>query len=506
VIDDAPRTGAGFVAVPLLVQDDAVGVLAFGYDGALDEDDLVFLEAAAGHLGQTLQRVRLSESLERRADEIEFIADVMRSVVAATDHRTLLRVVAAAAVPRLGSLCSVHFVPEPGAETEVAVANADPSHASLAEGLGRRFPYDPDAKAGVGAVLRTGQEEVIPEITPTMLGAAAARFDDPDVGRRLEALGFLSSVTVPITTDGRVIGAMQALATADSPGRQEDRLRLARAVAGGIGEALHNRWLTDQQAHIATTLQRAFLPPALPSIPGLEVAVAYWPAGLANYVGGDFYDVFRLDERRWAVLIGDACGTGPDAAATAAIARHTARAAARHGYGHQEVLSWVNQAVKHSDRDLFCTACFATIDLTSEGVATVTVAMAGHPLPVHIANDASRLIGQPGTLLGVFDDAAWHVDEATLAPGDSLVLYTDGITDLPPPHLRDEAELLALLDALPKPSRAGDVVEYLREDLDRRVSPYRRADDVALLVFHNLDAASATSATSDAPPTIAAAP
>jgi serine phosphatase RsbU (regulator of sigma subunit) len=483
---DVPRTGQGFVAVPLVVERESLGVIAFGYDGPLEDSDVTFLEAAAGNVAQTLQRVRLTDALTRRSEEIAFLADITRAAITATDHHDLMQRIARATVPRLGDVCTIHFVPEPGARIEAVAAHADPARAKQAADLARQFPYDPAGEQGVARVLRTGEPEFIPDLTPDIIQSAATRHGthNPDLGRTITELGLTSAITVPVRARDETIGALQILAGSSCASHTPRDLTLAQAVANGIGDALVSRWLTDQHRHIATSLQRAFLPPALPHIPGIDVAAAYWPAGEASEVGGDFYDLFAVGEHRWAVLIGDACGTGPDAAATAAIARHTARAAARHGFGHLQVLEWVNEAVKHSDRHLFCTACYATIDARPDDTFDVTIAIAGHPLPIVVGTDRAEAVGGPGTLLGVFDDPNFVVRRHTLAKGETIVFYTDGITDLPPPYGRCETELAEILKARPA-STAADIVKIMRDDLDHRVSGNTRADDIAVLVIRN---------------------
>ena len=94
----------------------------------------------------------------------------------------------------------------------------------------------------------------------------------------------------------------------------------------------------------------------------------------------------------------------------------------------------------------------------------------------------TETLGAPGTLLGVFDDPGFEVCTTTLAAGDILVLYTDGITDLPPPAGRTADELEAFLDGIPR-TEAAAVIAHLRADLDRRTSINHRADDAAVLVL-----------------------
>ena len=178
----------------------------------------------------------------------------------------------------------------------------------------------------------------------------------------MNGLQLTGIITVPMRTKRGIIGAIRFVSAESGRQFDDDDVALGRTVAGRIAEALENTWLTDQQRAIAGTLQAALLPPRLPDIDGASVAVRYWAAGTVTDVGGDFYDIFALGDRRWAIVIGDVCGTGPNAAAVTAIARHTIRAAATHGADHHEVLSWVNDALHAGNRDLFCTAIYSTLE------------------------------------------------------------------------------------------------------------------------------------------------
>src|SRR5206468_7196492 len=108
---------------------------------------------------------------------------------------------------------------------------------------------------------------------------------------------------------------------------------------------------------------------------------------------------FQIGPTRWAVAIGDVCGTGPAAASVTAKARHTIRAAASHGTEHSEVLSWVNDAIIAGNRKLFCTLLYTTLEHEPRGPWTFTTAAAGHPLPIVVpASGEPYLAGCPGTL------------------------------------------------------------------------------------------------------------
>ena len=494
----APRTSQGFIVVPMRAEGDVLGVVTLGYDGPLEEEEVVFLEAAAAHAAQTLVRVRLAESLAAQAEEaadvarrerrrreyFEFLLTLTQAAVNAADHRELMRAVASAAVPALGDWASVHFVPEEGATVERVVAHADPARASWATVLEGHFPADPAGERGVARVLRTGQTEFVPVVSAEVAGEGLAR---PGVGRlddelRAEAGQLASVITVGLVSDGRTVGALQLLNTTSGRHHEPVDVELAETVAGRISDALVRLWRSEQHRLIASSLQQAFLPPRLPEVPGFDLAARYWPASASADVGGDFYDVFQIEPTVWAVVIGDVCGTGPDAAAVAAIARHTARAAARHGHDHATVLDWVNHAVRHSDRGLFCTMSYATIDAAPGADRVVRAASAGHPRPMHCRKGGATRIGEPGTLLGVFDQIKVSVARAVVRPGEVLVFYTDGMTDLPPPYGLDDAQALELVASAAERGAAADVVDVLRGDVRRRTPPGSHRDDVALVV------------------------
>jgi serine phosphatase RsbU (regulator of sigma subunit) len=281
-----------------------------------------------------------------------------------------------------------------------------------------------------------------------------------------------------------VVGAMRFV-SAESKRRFDDEdVRLAQAAADRVAEALDNAWLTEQQRHIAATLQGALLPPRLPEIEGLSVAVRYWAAGGASQVGGDFYDVFGIGDGRWAIVIGDVCGTGPNAAAVIAIARHTIRAAAKHGADHRAVLDWLNDALHAGNRDLFCTAVFSTLERIDGRAWRYTAVAGGHPLPVVVrADGTATTVGAPGTLLGVMPAIEATSTEVNLGPGDTLVLYTDGLTDVAPPHDLEPAALLQLMSqAAATDGSADDVAARLGALVESVLPIPERNDDLALVV------------------------
>jgi serine phosphatase RsbU (regulator of sigma subunit) len=253
--------------------------------------------------------------------------------------------------------------------------------------------------------------------------------------------------------------------------RREEALTLAH----------DNARLYDEQRHIAETLQLSLLPQVLVPPPGGHVTARYWPAGEASLIGGDFYDAFRVDANRWGVVIGDVCGKGIDAAAITGLVRHTVRAAARNATSPAEVLRDVHLALSDHQPSTFCTVCFFYVTVAADGSQSLTIALGGHPSPVlRRADGAVREIGEPGSLLGIFEPVLTDTT-VPVAPGDTVVLYTDGLTDAPANQAVPIEELFDLLGA-----EGDEPVELLADSirpLKRRRRPRGSNDDTAIVVL-----------------------
>jgi phosphoserine phosphatase RsbU/P len=186
-----------------------------------------------------------------------------------------------------------------------------------------------------------------------------------------------------------------------------------------------------ERAELAQILQESLLPPQLPEIPGLHVAARYVAGGTGAEVLGDFYDIFPSVRGSWGVVVGDVCGKGAPAAKSTALARYTLRAEA-HRHGRPSlILAALNQALLDwlTDDPRFLTAIYATARPTAAG-ASVQISSAGHPLAlVRRAGGLVQTFGRPGTLLGLLPDPELLDSRTSLRTGDSLILFTDGVTE-----------------------------------------------------------------------------
>ncbi|HEX4492410.1 MAG TPA: SpoIIE family protein phosphatase [Acidimicrobiia bacterium] len=414
-------------------------------------------------------------------ERLQFLADINDALNRADTELEVLTNVTRAAVPWLGEWCAIVVLPDDGeGRPMIEVAHADPAMEPFAREMQTTFPFDIDASTGVGAVVRTGRTEFLPEVDESTLHHAPITNEQREIARRL---ALRSAITVPLIKRGRVLGALQFVNSTWGRVYTEADRALAEVAAGRIASTLMNRRLAEHQRLIATTLQQSLLPESLPEIEGLELAVGYWAAGTGTQVGGDFYDVFEIDDG-WAVVIGDVCGTGPHAASLTGLVRHTIRTLAWHGLAHEEVLQYVNRAILRSGRSTFCTALYATLRHGTKGF-TFEMAAGGHPLPIRCRADGrTSTIGMPGTLLGAYADPKATTVTSTLEAGDTLVLYTDGITDVRPPHdLSTEALRTIVARVARDGASAANVVTRLGEAVSDILPIGERNDDIAMLVL-----------------------
>ncbi|WP_436795387.1 PP2C family protein-serine/threonine phosphatase [Actinospongicola halichondriae] len=185
----------------------------------------------------------------------------------------------------------------------------------------------------------------------------------------------------------------------------------------------------ERSRQLAETLQRTLLPPSLPEIDGVDVAGVYHAAGDGTIVGGDFYDVFEISDGAWGVVLGDVCGKGAAAAVDTALARYTVRASAMRTRSPRAVLSDLHHAMEHSDTQGFCTAVYLRVRRRADGIR-VSVSVGGHHLPLLVDTDGSiEEFGTPGALLGMLGPPRLHDAHRVLAPGETLVLFTDGVLE-----------------------------------------------------------------------------
>jgi PAS domain S-box-containing protein len=415
----------------------------------------------------------------KRAELAEtFMAEASRELVSSTDYATTLTRVARLAVPQIADWCAIHVLADDGRIERVALHHVNHDKQLLLEQLDDSYPPSMQDPAGVGEVLRSGTARLYQEIDLDSLRTFAR---DEEHLRQLQSLGAMTVIVVPMIGGERAAIGTITLASSETARRlTKADMGLAVRLGRRSGTAVERARIYTERARIAHLLQRALLPESLPVIPGCEVRSLYSAAGALNEVGGDFYDVFDYDDR-WMLLVGDVVGKGARAAGATALARHTLRAAALSGQSITEMLETLHRALRRQPQGAdLCTVCLVAMTLTGPR-AELTVALAGHEHPLLIdAGGAVSQLGAAGTLLGMIDPIEVHETPAELHPGQTLLLFSDGVSEAGrPDRLLGAAGLRELCRA-----SAGQPLQELLETIEH--AALERAggqlrDDVALL-------------------------
>ncbi|MFD8920828.1 PP2C family protein-serine/threonine phosphatase [Streptomyces sp. NPDC059569] len=256
-------------------------------------------------------------------------------------------------------------------------------------------------------------------------------------GRRLPVL--VSSVVKNGSEGERLLIRTTVFDASDRRAYEQELLRRRQEAERARAEAEEARRQAEADrerlADALAVLQQSLVPASLPAVPGLEAA-AYYHTASPDRLGGDFYDLFSLGGGRWAFFLGDVCGKGPQAASLTSLTRYTLRAAALHNPEPAAALTTLNSVLHEryaaGGDPRYCTVIFGTIEPDADhSHTTVRLASGGHPPALVIPADGNaRYLATPGGLLvGVLPAAPFSTAQITLAAGDTLLLYTDGLTE-----------------------------------------------------------------------------
>ncbi|MER6563929.1 SpoIIE family protein phosphatase [Streptomyces sp. NPDC001027] len=310
---------------------------------------------------------------------------------------------------------------------------------------------------------------------------------NPVIDESLAADGLTGRITVPLRARGALLGVV-AFSRLDRPEAfTADDLILAEELTAKAAVAIDNARRYSRERTTALTLQRSLLPQGLPNQEAVEVASRYLPGGTGTEVGGDWFDVIPLSGARVALVVGDVVGHGLHASASMGRLRTAVRTLADVDLPPDELLTHLDDLVLHLASDLRPDSHFQP---TGESGATclytvydpvsrrLTLASAGHPLPLIISPDGARtpVPAPPGPPLGI-GGLPFEAAEFELPEGSLLALYTDGLLES---RERDVDQRLAELQrAL---NHSVTPLEVLCDAVVDAMLPERRTDDAALLL------------------------
>jgi PAS domain S-box-containing protein len=426
-------------------------------------------EPLAVNLVEDLTLIKKAELGQR------LLGDSGRILASSLDFERMLEQVANLAVPELADWCGVDMPGPHGEIHPVAIAHKDPAKVELGRELRRSYPVDPEGEAGMPAVMRGGPSFLAPRVEDAELVAYAT---DERHLELLRAVGFHAVMVVPITARGQTLGALTFVSAESGRTFGPDDLALAEELGRRAGMAVANARAFTERAQIARTLQAGLLPPELPEIAGWDVACLHEPAGEANDVGGDFFEVFPV-AGGWMALIGDVEGKGAAAASATAVARHTIHAVAQLTGDALTAVRQLDRRLRGGPENDLC-----SVALVSLRGSVAYVLSAGHPAPLHVTAGGAEEVDATGPLPGALPEPGdWPSSRVQLQPGEALVLYTDGVTDaVGPDGERFGPDRLLTVLAEPAGS-AQQLADRIRAALVAFRAGAPRRDDIACLVL-----------------------
>ena len=425
----AELAGEGLAVLPLVVEDRTIGVLAvsYGVPRVFAEEEKLYLAVAARQVAEALHRAGLREARSRDVFANALLADVSAALGSSLDLPTTLRRALNELVPRLADLAVVHLIDDLGVPRRVALVHRDPQ----TEAVLVQAPEEPGIEAHPLMVAMAAGEG-----RPQLLPAAGEFVEEVAVNaahaERIREIGITSAIVVPLSTRGQYLGVLGLMRLGESARYTPGDLDLAAEIGGRASISIDNTQQHERRVAVARALQASLLPPALVEVPGAEVAALFHAASAGVDVGGDFYDLFPVDDRRWVLMIGDVSGSGPAAAALTAQVRHGARVAARAGLAPPAVVAAVNATLDETTgSEWFCTMVYAELTPHDDGI-DLQVICAGHIPPLVVAGGHVEELDCQAPLLGVLPGATFSARRLRLAPGHALVMVTDGATEARP--------------------------------------------------------------------------
>lgn len=464
------------ICVPLVSRGEAYGVLGllFAHGARLTREQMRVLDAFAAQAGLAVEKLQLRgqtldsvKASEERAKEIETIWEMGQAITAHLDLHALVDTL----VDKLKSVmradaCSVlMFEPDTGRLRIMGHRKLQRYH--------EVDEHVDQCDAVAIAVAKEGKTRAVANVPNSSLCKYAEIAADDG--------GYHHLLSAPMISQGVPIGAINVFRKGGQPWNQRDE-RLLTMLGTVVAVGISNAWRYERQKRIAESLQSTFTPKLEPSLPGADIFALYRAGLEESEIGGDFYDLIEIQDLKYAVVIGDVAGKGLDAAVYTGMARYMIQAYSSEDPDPASVVSRVNSALcRYTPASKFVTLVYGILDTTTW---QFTYTNAGHEPPFHFSKEEGTvsMLDNTGPAAGALLDAEYSSDTVTLSPGDALVLYTDGATEV-----RNEGRYLGtegLEEIVVKElsQDGGDPAERIFERVRSYADGYLR-DDVAILLI-----------------------
>jgi len=487
------------VLIPLLSHGEILGGFLvshnssgeFGIRNIFNDQTLAILQGIARQTSIALDNIRLVESRQEEAYITAVLLQVAQAVVSQNKLDDILDTIVHLMPILVGVDTCVIYLFDEKSNCFVAANAIAPTHNETEELINKAYaPGDiallDDLKYANG-MLTCPLES--PEVTPSEWKSLKWLHDEVTdfSSHRNWLLG------VPLSIKGVVFGALIAKETNILPAFHPKRLELIRGVAQQTTLAIQNERLKqemvgrermEREFQLARQIQQAFLPESLPEHPDWQIS-RLWQT--AREVGGDFYDIFETKDKRIALVIADVADKGMPAALYMTVTRTLIRATLQNIFSPGKVLARVNDILESESRNgMFVTAFLALLDPKT---GTLEYANAGHNLPLLIHTNPAKItcLEKDGIALGVMAQAEYKDKKINLEPGETLLFYTDGVTEA----FSSEGEIFSeprLVDALLNSTASS--ADQLLSSIDRLIENFRNgeppSDDLTMIAIRRI--------------------
>ncbi|MEA5079271.1 MAG: SpoIIE family protein phosphatase, partial [Anaerolineaceae bacterium] len=488
------------VLLPLLARDEVLGAFLIshradtetGAENRIKDQTLAILQGISQQTSVALENIHLVETRQEEAYITAVLLQVSQAVVTQNNLQDILDTIVHLMPILVGIETCVIYLWDKTTEKfqpSQAIAPNHPLHQYLEEKsfLPGEYPLLDELRATQKMVFCQLENPDLPPEGWTHTDCVTVTNGQTDM---LEN-GANWLIGLPLYVKGEFFGGLVAIEKEVPPRFQAKRIELLNGVAQQISLAVQDDRLKlemigqermAKEMQLAKEIQKSFLPDELPKADGWNFDLRW---NTAREVGGDFYDVFLTHDNRIAFSIADVSDKGMPAALYMTVTRTLVRASAQSLHTPARVLERVNEllVMDAKDNGMFITAVLAYLDPTT---GDLEYAIAGHNLPLHYQAASSEIfrLNKDGIALGVIEEAKYRDQKLTLAHGDSLVLYTDGVTETFSPEGEQFGEdgliktLLKVIKAHP-----NSVLNELDEKLQKfRVSD-ELSDDVTLILI-----------------------
>jgi GAF domain-containing protein len=471
MLDENQSVRASWAALPMLVQDECVGLTMVAYrtPHEFEDDERDFLRAVTEQAAQAMDRARLQVDQLALTEISQFFVHAGRAIAEGSDFTDTLNRLAAMALPVIGDICLVDVIGEDGGLRRMVARHRHEALQPLVDRLGSEYPPETGGNHPAMAVIRTGRTKWSDRMTDDFLRETTRDEQHFDLVREL---GFRSYVSVPLNGESEVLGALTLVSTTRS--FDDNDVTFAEQLADNVAAVIDNARRYERTLHTSHILQQSLLPQRLPDVDGLQIHSIYLPATRGLEVGGDFYDLAELADGAVGFMVGDVAGHDREAAAMMGHLRSGARALAGQVDSPAALVTALHDSWELLGFDRIATGLFG---LLYPETGDMVLASAGHYPPLLVKeNSASYVPLSPGVPLGSTGAGAANV-HVRLEEGDLVVLYTDGVID------EREAGIEEGMQTLMKVCEGDDMSPAAVCERIVAMLPSERNDDVALLAL-----------------------